>query len=148
MIDENSAAQAREDLIGFLSELIRLLERIIKEPYGQNGELLILPEMQGELNEAWEAFIEDFDFEVMRIRIMETPAARLQSSGLYGAQLRAKRTLFGTRVRRWLDSRKQGALLWLIDSADVILGSMIAATGVDEAIKEIKELVRGSVDEE
>ncbi len=148
MIDEKSAATAREELIDFLRRLLELLERTIKEPYGQNGKLLILPDMQSELREAWEEFLKDFNFEQAEARIRETPMERLQTFGLYGAQLRAKLSLFRIRLDRWLNARKQGALLWLIDSADVVLGSLLGATGVDEAIKEIKELVRGSVDEE
>jgi len=73
-------------------------------------------------------------------------------AGLYGSQLQLK--LFVVRYWRekW-DANKTGfgfgrkILKKLIDAIDTVLGSLIAATGLDEALKELKDILSNSIDE-
>jgi hypothetical protein len=82
------------------------------------------------------------------MRFTERPDEHLQNHGLYGAQLRAKFNLVRSRITPLLRRHHKKKLLQLIDAMDTVLDSIIAATGMDGAIKEMKDLLRNSVDEE
>lgn len=107
MINEKSANEARSEILAFIQELHEIIGKTIYEPYGQNRELLVLEEMQKELQEAWSEFSEDFNFDQAKERIYEAPQERLQTHGLYGGQLRAKLSLFRTRVERFFVGRER-----------------------------------------
>jgi hypothetical protein len=148
MINEKLANEARQEILDFIQQLLDILDKIIHEPYGENGERLVLEEMRKELQEAWMEFSEDFNLDQVKARIYEAPQELLQTHGLYGGQLRAKLSLFRRRLERFFLGRGTKTLLRLIDAADTVLDSIIAATGLDEAIKEIKDLLRNSIDDE
>jgi hypothetical protein len=148
MIDANSAAEARDQMFSFIQEVHDIVGRTANEPYDQRGRLLVLEEMEGELKEAWQSFNEDFSWDRVKDAIYGAPDEHLQNHGLYGAQLRAKFNLVRSRIRRYFDGITKKKLLQLIDAMDTVLDSIIAATGMDGAIKEMKDLLRNSVDEE
>src|SRR5947199_692189 len=141
MIDEKSANEAREQILGFIRELLNLLEKIIHKPYTDDGQRLVLEEMERELLEAWKEFSEDFDRNEVESRISETSQESLQSHGLYGIQLRAKLSLFRSRVDRFFANMGAKTLLKLIYAGDTVLDSILAATAITEAIKEINHLM-------
>ena len=148
MINETSAAEARDDLFKFVEELYGFLQRTTQEPYDHDGKLLILPEMRDELRGAWAHFADDFSWDRAKLAIYYAPDARLESHGLYGLQLRAKLRLFRLRLRRFTDRLTKKGLWKLINAADTVLDSIIAATGLDEALREIKDLLGNCVDDD
>lgn len=147
MIDDNQAHDARARLFEFIEELYNFLQKTVTEPYDRESKLLVLEEMMPELREAWLHFDEDFNWDNAKDTIFKAPANHLESHGLYGSQLRAKLSLIRIRARRFFDSITKKGLLKLIDAYDTLLDSVIAATGLDGAIKEMKDLLRNSVDD-
>jgi hypothetical protein len=148
MINSEQLHEAQGVLLNFVYELHDFLRRFVNEPYDRYGKLLVLKEMQEELRNAWKEFDEDFNLDKAKNVIYEASPERLQTHGLYGSQLRAKISLFQIRIGRFFDSFTTKGLLKLIDAADTLVDSIIAATGLDEALKEMKDLLRNSVDEE
>ena len=49
--------------------------------------------------------------------------------------------------KRFSEKRIKKILLKLLDAIDTVLDSLIAATGMNEALKEIKDILRNSIDE-
>lgn len=146
MIDTEKAESARKELREFLREVLDFLRATLNEPYGEDG-LLVLKEMEPELKRAWSDFVEDFDFEKVESQIRDTPDEKLQNYGLYGAQLSAKLTLFRRRLGDFFNKKLKKTLGKLLPSIDTILDSLIGATGINEAIKELKELLGNSIDD-
>ncbi len=62
--------------------------------------------------------------------------------GLFGAQLRLKLELINRLKNERFSLGGSGILKKLIDAIDTLLDSLLAATGLDEALKELSELVR------
>lgn len=147
MIDDKQAHDARARLFEFIEELHNFLQKTVNEPYDREGKLLVLEEMMPELREAWLHFDEDFNWDKAKDAVFEAPANHLETHGLYGAQLRAKLSLVRIRVRSFFDGITKNGLLKVVDAYDTLLDSIIAATGLDGAIKEMKDLLRNSVDD-
>ena len=148
MIKDDEVHDAQAQLLQFVEELHDFLRRFVNEPYDREGKLLVLEEMQDELRNAWRDFDEDFSLGRAKSVIFETRPERLQTHGLYGGQLGAKLSLIRIRMGRFLDGITKRGLLKLIDAMDTLLDSIISATGLDGALKEMKDLLRNSVDEE
>ncbi|MFY9619665.1 MAG: hypothetical protein WAQ99_07615 [Pyrinomonadaceae bacterium] len=146
MIDTEKADEARKDLVDFLREVLDFLRSTLNEPYGDEG-LLVLEEMVPELKQAWSGFIEDFDFQKTEQQILATSNEQLEGYGLYGAQLSAKLTLFRLRLSRFFGKKLKKTLGKLIPSIDTLLDSLIGATGIPDAIKELKDLLGNSIDD-
>jgi len=69
-------------------------------------------------------------------------------AGLYGAQLRLKLSVVSYWRRKW-NLKVTGKLFKkLLDAINTVLDSLIAATGLDEGLKELKDILSNSVDEE
>lgn len=69
-------------------------------------------------------------------------------AGLYGAQLSLKLSLFDHFRSRFLEFGGRRWFKKLIDIIDDLLNSITAATGIDEALKELKELLGHASDDE
>jgi hypothetical protein len=147
MITEEQAATARGQLFNFVDGLRNLVPDVIYKPYGDEGELLIIEEMKDDLLSAAKDFAEDFSIDSVKDRIYGTASELLQSHGLYGAQLSAKLNLHESRAKRFFRKRGKKTLVQWIDAANTLLDSIIGATGIDGAIKELKHLLRNSVDD-
>jgi hypothetical protein len=148
MIDQYQAQEARDQMLKFVEELHSFLGQTANKPFDYQGKPLILEEMVPALKDAWAHFDGDFSLDKAKFAIYEAPQDRIESHGLYGPQLGAKLSLVQLRLRRFLDGVTKKALLKLIDALDTVLDSIIAATGLDGAIKEMKDLLRNSVDDE
>ena len=83
------------------------------------------------------------------VLIFEAPLKSFQQAGFYGAQLNLKEKQVlsaNTSVREWLAQRsrtltKKPFLKW-IDIINNFLGSLASATGLSEALKELKDCLR------
>lgn len=138
------ATQAKEDISQFVDQVLHVIGDIIRKPEGDEGPLF-LKEMMDPLSEAWDEFQKDFDSRVAKERIFGVVDQSLQDHGLYGAQAAGKRKLFEIRLGIFKKQRTKQALLWLLDSIDTYLGSIIDATGLSKALKEIKDILRNSI---
>ncbi len=147
MITDETAMQARKDIFEFVVKVHDFLREIISKPIGEAGLLFIEP-MLPELLAAWTEFTENFQIQKAEQLVFRTSAVTLQAHGLYGTQLRAKLSLVRFRFEQFSLHKTKKALLKLIDAIDTLLSSILSATGIDEALKELKELLRDSVDDE
>jgi len=143
-INEEMAMQARKEIFSFILDILKELEEIYREPYGSEG-LLVLEEMLQPLGDAWEEFGKDFDLEKAKDNIFKTSDQTLQDHGIYGAQAKAKKSLFNIRLKIFKGDRTKKTLLWLLDAIDTYLDSIVDATGLGTALKEIKDVLRSSI---
>lgn len=133
----------REALERFASGVVPLLRSLATEHIH-----LFPPELQEDIGAAWKEFEEDFDEPgfIAAARDIRTPRAKW--AGLYGAQLRLKLAVVGYWRRKWNASVSTRILKKLLDAIDTVLDSLIAATGLGEALKELKDILGNSVDDE
>lgn len=74
-------------------------------------------------------------------------AETLAKGGLRGWQLKFKLSLIDELKEKFNRSLIRRSLLKLIDATDNLLGSLVALAGVDHALKELKDTLRGWIDE-
>jgi hypothetical protein len=136
----------RERLIAFLNDTYQLLRNIYTEGVDPRGNPIVPEDLMPLLRNAWREFVGNFNLNREANRIREAPEDRLVSHGLYGAQLTLKLTLIDRLRASWFDLGGDSILKKLIDAIDTLLNSLIAATGIDEAIREIKEAISNWLD--
>jgi DUF1009 family protein len=148
MITSAQERDAKEKLQRFISETVGLLRSLVNEGYDSKGRRLFMLNVIEKMRPAWEEFEGDFDVQKANSLIQNVAAARLQSFGLYGKQLDLKLAVIAAWTQRFSQSRLKKILLKLLDAIDTLLDSLIAATGIDEALKEIKDILRDSIDDD
>lgn len=144
-ISPELADSARSDIYDFLRLVLEVLDLNIREPHGTEGPL-ILEGMIGPLNDAWTEFQQDFSLGIMEQQVFGVSGQTLQDHGLYGAQIAGKRRLVDIRISIFNGQRTKRALIWLLDAIDTYLDSVIDATGLSGSLKEIKDMLRNSID--
>ena len=112
------------------------------------GRPLFLEGQSELIKGAWEEFRSDFDVERANLLIKSAEAEKLQSHGLYGKQLYLKLFVIESWKERFIGRRTKKVLLRLFDAIDTLLDSLLGATGIDVALKEIKDTLRNSIDED
>jgi hypothetical protein len=107
-----------------------------------------LEEVRPLIEEAWAQFESDFNLDDSFGRIGYFGPTDLRSHGLYGKQLDLK--LRVVDVRNALFQKFGAGKLFkpLIKAIDTLLESLIGATGIDGAIKEIKDIFGDSIAED
>lgn len=148
MIDSRQEEDAKKKLKDFIHETYQLLDHLVHKELDFHGHPFFAADLVGQIREAWEEFQNDFKLERAYALIHGAPGARLQLSGLYGKQLDLKLSVVRSWVGRFKEVRAKKILLRLLDAIDTVLDSLIAATGIDEALKEIKEILRNSIEED
>ena len=106
------------------------------------------PELQEDIGAAWKEFEEDFDESRFVATARDIPSDRAVWAGLYGAQLRLKLAVVSHWHHKWNSSFSTKILKKLLDAIDTVLDSLIAATGLGEALKELKDILSNSVDDD
>jgi hypothetical protein len=148
MINDKSVHEARESLKNFLNLVLSLIKHLVSEGIDEEGKSFFIPDLHDEIRAAWEEFLKDFSLDHAFTLIQNTSTERLQASGLYGRQLNLKLSVVNKWMERFSKKRLKKILLRLLDAIDTLLDSLIAATGINEALKEIKEILRNSIDED
>lgn len=138
-------AQDREDLITFLNDTYRFVQNIYEGNDPQSKQI-VPNDLREMLLSAWSEFEGDFNLDEAQNRIRSLSEERMIAFGLYGAQLRLKLTIIARLRSEWLDFGGDNILKKLIDAIDTLLDSLIAATGINEALKELKDILRGLLD--
>lgn len=133
----------REELERFVSGTVDLLGSLATEHLDR-----FPAELRPDISAAWSEFQSDFH----RNRAQETARNirrdRAIWAGLYGAQLRLKLAVVSYWRRKWNLNFSTKILKKLLDAIDTVLDSLIAATGLDEALKELKDILGNSIDDE
>ena len=81
--------------------------------------------------------------------IYQTPLRNFQHAGLYGAQLNLKERQLSAanatlreRIAAGIHRLRKKSFRWWIDIINNFLGSLVSATGLGEALKELKDCLR------
>ena len=148
MIDTELENEAKKHLRGFLGRTLDLLRMLAYEGVDEKGQPLFIEELLPKIPKAWEEFRADFNVEKAERLVNETPGPVLQSHGLYGHQLTLKLSAIASWRKRFLGKKTKKLLLRLLDAIDTLLDSLMQAAGIDKALKEIKDILRNSIDED
>jgi len=147
MIDERLEFEAKERLTDFLKDTTALVRHLVYEGIDDDHRPFFFEDLSDQIRTAWEEFEEDFNINDAIDQINDTDAEKFQASGLYGSQLDLKLSVIDKWKKRFSKKRIKKILLKLLDAIDTVLDSLIAATGMNEALKEIKDILRNSIDE-
>jgi hypothetical protein len=133
------------EFLNFAYNLLRDIARSGRDPL---DHLLFLEEIRPLIEEAWAEFESDFSLDESFERIEKLGPSDLRSHGLYGKQLDLKVRVI--QLRNGLFQKLGGGKLFkgLIKAIDTLLESLIGATGIDGAVKEIKDILSDSVEED
>ena len=133
----------REELERFVSGTVRLIGDVATQ-----HTHLFPPKLHQDIAAAWSEFDQDFDRERALSLAREIPEERAIWAGLYGAQLQLKLAVVRYWRSKWNRFSTGKVLKKLLDAIDTVLDSLIAATGLDEALKELKDILSNSIDDE
>jgi hypothetical protein len=75
-ISADSAGQAKNEIFSFIEQMLEVLNKIIREPYGPEGRF-ILKEMLRALKEAWAEFQDDFELKKAEKQVFSVSAQSL-----------------------------------------------------------------------
>lgn len=148
MINDASEKDAKEQLQQFLKETLSFLRNLALGEYRAQDKSLFVKELVRQIREAWEEFEEDFNVDRARELIHSAPRSALQSHALYGEQLKLKLSAIQYWKERFFGNISGKFLIRVLDAVDTLLDSLIKATNMDGAIKEIKDALRNLVDAE
>lgn len=141
MITESQAKEARQRLVKWFWDVFELLRRLATEGHDPKGIALFSEEMLRLVQAAWVEFERDFDFDRAVWRIQDLSPQRIQTAGLYGSQLALKLAVIERAQERFFSVGGRPPLRGLLGRIDTLLDSLIGATGIPEAIKELKEML-------
>ena len=148
MINRKLENESKILLQNFIIQTLLFLEHLVVERFDMEERPLFLEEQSDLIKGAWEEFHSDFDVEKANMLIKRAEADKFQSHGLYGKQLDLKLSVIDSWHNRFLTRRTKKVLLRLFDAIDTLLDSLLGATGIDVALKEIKDTLRNSIDED
>lgn len=148
MPSEAQITEARGRLVEFLMQVLELLSRIAREGRDPRDRRLFDDEIAELIRKAWNEFEQDFDRQRAIGRIRELNGERLQTHGLYGAQLHLKLTLWERIRRRFEGVGGRAVLKKCVEIADTLLGSLLGAAGIECPLEEIKEMIGHATEEE
>lgn len=139
------SAEDRAALQRFVDEFEGFIARAVEpSPF-------LPPNRAAELRAAYRELVERGAFDELRDVLGDAGYdERLQHCGLTGANLRAKLTGWTRSLRRLIDSVSPptiGGFRSVFRWANTILGSIIAAVGVGEALKELKEATENTYED-
>jgi len=147
MAMNSSWPEDRARLVVFVKEWHVFMREIVEAKVDPKGILLFPAELHPLIDEAWKEF--DFSFSLSKAeeKIFEADDERIEWAGLRGAQLALK--LFIVERLKGLFRRIGGKKLLarLFQAIDNVFDSLIAATGLDQALKEIKDCLTSCLDE-
>jgi|LGOV01.1.fsa_nt_gb hypothetical protein len=148
MINAELENEAKNCLGEFLCETLDFLGLLVREGVDAERRPFFVETLLPEIRQAWEEFRNDFSLEKAQDLVKKTPGSVLQSHGLYGSQLKLKLSVIASWKGRFFKKRTKKLLLRLLDAIDTLLDSLMQAAGIDKALKEIKEILRNSIDED
>jgi hypothetical protein len=138
----------RDQLVQFLKTTLALIRSLATDHLN-----LFAQDLRQAITAAWSEFETDFNLPDAEATIRAIRQDRAIWAGLYGAQLKLKLAVIQHWQQEWERNRTgfgfgRKILKKLIDAIDTVLGSLIAATGLDEALKELKDILSNSLDDD
>jgi hypothetical protein len=138
----------RDELVQFLKNTIEFLR-----PLATDNLNLFAQDLRTAITLAWSEFENDFDQARAEATVHAIRADRAIWAGLYGSQLQLKLAVIRHWQQKWEQTRTSPGfgkkiLKKLIAAIDTVLGSLIAATGLDEALRELKDILSNAIDDD
>lgn len=157
MMDENMELQAKENLKDFVDDTYKLLDELINQKgEWQRPEAMFPEAMLHYLRGAWSEFERDFNLQDAHKSIMDIRPDKLRHAGLYGNQLKLKLNVvekFKSELASKFEVHKKsgiwgnfknkikGILIKLLNAIDTVLESVLAVSGLNTALKELKDVL-------
>ena len=144
--DVGEFEDSRESLVEFLFQVKQLLIHIAFERYFERiewrpGQGLSFEERHLALyQDAMREYMDSGRFEILINNVREMDGEALVAGGLGGAQLLVKREAVRVTERRFLANPVRGLFRRLLQAVDVLLKSILDATGAGSALEELKEV--------
>jgi hypothetical protein len=140
--------EAHERLSEFFKQIHDFLRDLATRKHDPKGGTLFPSELELLIEGAWAEFDGDFDLDGALTKIAGLSAADLGAHGLYGKQLVLKLRVIEIWQQRFQQFGGRKVFKKLIDAIDTLLESLLEAAGLDGAIKELKDILSDSVDED
>lgn len=131
----------------FVAQIYQLLGDIARTKLELSDGPLMPDELGKVAREAWEEFANSFKLSETQHKIQAAESTALTQNGLTGAQLTLKLSLIDRLRKKFFGGRLRSVLLLLLDAIDNALDSLIEATGIAHALKELKDTLRGCIKE-
>lgn len=131
----------RDALFNFFQTTYHFVGAHMESGRDPQGTLVIEEDMLPLLREAWQEFQGHNVLDQAKGRIFEASDQRLFDAGLYGSQLKLKLQTVRKHDERYQRRGGPGPLVKLIRAIDHLLDSLIAAVGVGEGLKELKDIL-------
>ena len=138
-------ADERESLAEFLSQLKQLLLHIAFERYFErfaypaDDGLVLAPLPGAHYQRALSEYLGSGEYERLLDLVRALAAAQMTRHGLAGAQLGIKRETIRLTEQRFVAHPSGRLFRRLLQALDVLLDSILAATGGGSALKELKD---------
>jgi hypothetical protein len=136
----------RPVLVNFLIELKKFLSELVSRGTDEQGSQLFIPSLRGQMQEAWNEFVAENHIENATNSISLLPETAIQDNGLQGKQLQFQLAVINLFNQRYIAVGKS-IIRKLIDILDDLLRSILSAIGGGEAISEIKDFIKDSLDD-
>jgi hypothetical protein len=137
----NDDLNERERLVAFVPFVHEVLDGAVRNARFE-------PTLVNPLRQAWKELEETQEFGRLETAVRDAALDKIRGHGLSGQQFEYKRQV----VRRWYDRYTQRPIARLVhrllDVVDNVLDSLIDVTGVGGAIKEFKEAIAGSLEDD
>lgn len=140
----NGMQEDRRKIARFFRETHRFVTELARE-----ANPAYFPQDLAELiQRAGREFEEEFDLADASKKLREAPADNLREAGLFGSQLELKLAVVDRFKKAFKRLPWKPILKKLIDAIDSVLDSIVAAVGIGEALKELKDILRRLLDED
>ena len=130
----------------FLKELKKFLNELVSRGTDEQGSQLFIPPLREQMQEAWSEFVAENHIENATNSISNLSDTAIQNNGLQGKQLQFKLAVINFFNQRYIAVGKS-IIRKLIDMLDDLLRSILSAIGGGEAISEIKDFIKDSLDD-
>lgn len=135
---------SRSAILMFLRFYKEFMGNLIESGKDPKGKMLFAYELYPLVVSAWKEMPEHFLHAEKACE--EISEERLFSYGLYGNQLKLKLSVIARLKEKYRKNGGKSLLMLLLDGIDNLLGSILGAAGLGDALAEVKDAVKGSIE--
>ncbi len=135
----------RNTLLSFLQFYQKFLSELLETGRDAKGDFLFVKELFQPIKMAWEEM--DNHFNMAATALKNVSDDRLVMYGLYGEQLKLKIAVLARANNKFTKFGGKSLLRRLLDTIDNLLGSILGAIGVGDALAEVKDSIKDSIDD-
>ena|SRR3990172_11063084 len=131
-------------LLLFLGGVEEVLSRLVESGRDPLGKPLFIGNVLPQMRAAWAEMPEHF--RALRAGVGRLSDTKIRDHGFSPIQLNFKLQVVASWWRRFSENGGRRIALKLLGAIDTVLDSLIDATGLGGAIKEIKDAIAGAID--